>query len=257
MAVASAVDVQERSDETLAATLAAKLRPRHALVILVNCEHLVEACAELVATVSTTCPRLHVLATSRVPLAVDGEATFELAGLPTPAPGASTQGAVATADAARLFELRARQVVPDFRIDEHNAPWVAEICRRLDGVPLAIEPAVVCIDDAEAREPIRCSIVLPGTSNATPSARSVRWTTPHRVAPPGSGARPLGLVDVKVATIDHDWSGLKFVRRRDCGRREGGQACTSTAVREPAARRAGSTRSRGRGSDRRGTSTGA
>jgi predicted ATPase/DNA-binding CsgD family transcriptional regulator len=109
--------------------------------VLDNCEHLVEACAELVGALSSACPQLHVLATSRVPLVVEGEATFEVAGLPVPRPDASSASTVAAADAARLFEVRARQVAADFRISADNASAVAEICRRLDGIPLAIELA--------------------------------------------------------------------------------------------------------------------
>jgi predicted ATPase len=82
-----------------------------------------------------------VLATSRVPLVVVGEATFEVTGLPVPRPDASSASAVAAADAARLFEVRARQVAADFRIGDDIASAVAEICRRLDGIPWAIELA--------------------------------------------------------------------------------------------------------------------
>jgi predicted ATPase/DNA-binding CsgD family transcriptional regulator len=81
------------------------------------------------------------LATSRVPLVVEGEATFEVAPLPVPDPDAVSASTVAAADAARLFEVRARQVAADFRIGDDNAVAVAEICRRLDGIPLAIELA--------------------------------------------------------------------------------------------------------------------
>jgi hypothetical protein len=81
------------------------------------------------------------LATSRVPLVVAGEATFAVAPLSVPGPDAVSASAVAAADAARLFEVRARQVAADFRIGDDNAPAVAEICRRLDGIPLAIELA--------------------------------------------------------------------------------------------------------------------
>jgi predicted ATPase len=103
----------------------------------------VAACAALVAGLSSACPRLHVLATSRVPLVVSGEATFDVAGLPVPDPDLDVGSAstVAAADAAQLFEVRARQVVAEFRIDVGNASAVAEICRRLDGIPLAIELA--------------------------------------------------------------------------------------------------------------------
>ena len=140
-AVAAAVGVHERPDALLVHTLADELRVRHTLVVLDNCEHLVEACAELVDRLSSTCPQLHVLATSRVPLVIAGEASFDVAPLPVPDPDAGSAAAVAAADAARLFEARARQVVADFRIDDDNALAVAEVCRRLDGIPLAIELA--------------------------------------------------------------------------------------------------------------------
>ena len=140
-AVGAAVDVHERPEEALTITLAQQLHARHLLVVLDNCEHLVEACAELVGELSSACPHLHLLATSRLPLVVEGEATLEVAPLPVPDPDAQSTSTVAAADAARLFEVRARQVAADFRIDDGNASAVAEICRRLDGIPLAIELA--------------------------------------------------------------------------------------------------------------------
>jgi len=140
-AIGGAVGIHERPGQALTDTLAEQLHPRHLLVVLDNCEHLVEVCAELVGEFSAACPRLHVLATSRVPLVVEGEATFEVAGLPVPEANAESGGTVAAADAARLFEVRARQVAGDFRIRHDNATAVAEICRHLDGIPLAIELA--------------------------------------------------------------------------------------------------------------------
>jgi predicted ATPase/DNA-binding CsgD family transcriptional regulator len=140
-AIGVAMNVHERPEQALTDTLAEQLHARHLLVVLDNCEHLVEACAELVGRLSSACPQLHVLATSRVPLFVEGEATFEVAGLPVPDPDAVSASAVAAADAARLFEVRARQAAADFRIGDDNASAVAEICRRLDGIPLAIELA--------------------------------------------------------------------------------------------------------------------
>ena len=77
-AVGGAVGVHERPDQALTDTLAEQLHARHLLVVLDNCEHLVAACAELVGGLSSACPQLHVLATSRVPLVVEGEATFEV-----------------------------------------------------------------------------------------------------------------------------------------------------------------------------------
>ena len=140
-AIGAAVGVHERPGQALADTLAEQLQARNLLVVLDNCEHLVEACAELVGGLSSACPQLHVLATSRVPLVIEGEATFEITGLPVPDADASSASTVAAAEAARLFEVRARQVAADFRIGDDNASAVAEICRRLDGIPLAIELA--------------------------------------------------------------------------------------------------------------------
>ena len=140
-AIGGALGVHERPEEALADTLAEQFHGRHLLVVLDNCEQVVEACAELVGALSSACPQLHVLATSRVPLVVEGEATFEVARLPVPDPDAGSASTVAAADAARLFEVRARQVAVEFRIGDDNASAVAEICRRLDGIPLAIELA--------------------------------------------------------------------------------------------------------------------
>lgn len=144
-AVGGAVDVHERPGQVLTHTLAEQLRSRHLLVVLDNCEHLVEACAGLVRALLSACPELHVLATSRVPLAVEGEATFDITGLPVPDSDAFSASAVVAAEATRLFEMRARQVAAEFRIGDENAAAVAEICRRLDGVPLAIELAAARI----------------------------------------------------------------------------------------------------------------
>ncbi len=140
-ALGGTADVHEQPGQPLPHTLREALHGRHLLVVLDNCEHLVEACAELVGGLSSACPYLHVLATSRVPLVVAGEATFQVAGLPMPSPDDSAVRAVAAADAARLFEVRARQVDANFRIGADNASAVAEICRHLDGIPLAIELA--------------------------------------------------------------------------------------------------------------------
>lgn len=140
-AIGGVVDIHERPEQALSDTLAEQLHARHLLIVLDNCEHLVETCAELVRRLSSACPQLHVLATSRMPLIVDGEATFEVAPLPVPDPDAGSASTVSAADAARLFEVRARQVAADFRIRDDNASAVAEICRHLDGIPLAIELA--------------------------------------------------------------------------------------------------------------------
>lgn len=191
-AVAEAVDVHERPGQALADTLAERLGARHLLLVVDNCEHVVEAGAALVAALSSACPRLHVLATSRVPLLVDGEATFAVGPLPVPGPGASSAEAVAAADAARLFAVRARRVDADFRIGDGNAAAVAEICRHLDGIPLAIELAaarvrVVSPSQIAAGLSDRFRLLTGGLRGAP--ARQRTRAGRRRWAPPGPGIR--------------------------------------------------------------------
>jgi predicted ATPase/DNA-binding CsgD family transcriptional regulator len=142
--VASALGVSGRA-EAPAETLVEQLAEGHLLVVLDNCEHLVAACASLVSELVSSCPRVHVLATSREPLTIESEAAIEVAPLAVPEADTRSARAVADAAAARLFEVRAQQVREDFRIDDDNAATVAEICRRLDGIPLAIELAAARI----------------------------------------------------------------------------------------------------------------
>jgi predicted ATPase/DNA-binding SARP family transcriptional activator len=116
------------------------LRDRRALLVLDNCEHLVEACARLVETVLGECPGVRILATSREPLGISGEMLLPVGPLAVPPAGATAARALEF-PAVRLFADRAAGVDPDFAIDETTVDPVIEICRRLDGLPLAIELA--------------------------------------------------------------------------------------------------------------------
>ncbi len=102
---------------------------RRMLIVLDNCEHLLDASADLVTTLTATCPHVTLLATSREPIGVAGEATWRVPSLPL------------ADDAMELFADRARLTSPDFRITDDNVAVVSDICRRLDGMPLAIELA--------------------------------------------------------------------------------------------------------------------
>ncbi|MEV2224954.1 BTAD domain-containing putative transcriptional regulator [Nocardia vinacea] len=117
--------------------LAEFLAQQHVLLILDNCEHLVDAVAELVDRLLGACPELRVLATSRESLAVDGEHIHQIHPLSWPDDAAAAE----SFSAVRLFVERARAVRPDFALDAGTALAVVEICRRLDGLPLAIELA--------------------------------------------------------------------------------------------------------------------
>jgi predicted ATPase len=135
--VASALGLAEEASRPPREILAAALAERRALLILDNCEHLVAPCAELVETLLRACPQLRVLATSRERLNIAGESTVLVPPLALPDDRAAAAGDVARSEAVRLFVERA----PDFALADENAAAVAELCRRLDGLPLAIELA--------------------------------------------------------------------------------------------------------------------
>jgi predicted ATPase/DNA-binding CsgD family transcriptional regulator len=116
------------------------LAGRQALLVLDNCEHLLPASAVLADALLRGCPGLKILATSREPLLLAGEVILTVPPLPVPEPGAALAG-MERFDSVALFVARARAVVTDFALTEDNAAAVAELCRRLDGLPLAIELA--------------------------------------------------------------------------------------------------------------------
>jgi predicted ATPase/class 3 adenylate cyclase/DNA-binding CsgD family transcriptional regulator len=123
-------------------TLTAFFQPKHALLVLDNCEHMVEACARLAQDLVKDCPELAVIATSREPLGVDGETIWRVPSLSLPEDlGHVKLKSVAQYEAVELFIERAKRSRSDFRITEENAPAIAEITFRLDGIPLAIELA--------------------------------------------------------------------------------------------------------------------
>jgi predicted ATPase/DNA-binding CsgD family transcriptional regulator len=120
----------------------ARLAKARALVLLDNCEHVIDACAELVEALLRGCPDLTVLATSREPLGVDGEVAWRVPSLSLPpADVAGTVEELLEFDAVRLFVERARTGRPNFAVDDATAVSVLTLCQRLDGIPLALELA--------------------------------------------------------------------------------------------------------------------
>jgi predicted ATPase len=151
-AVADALSMAPPPADSLLAALVAYLRPRHLLLILNNCEHLIGACAALAGHLLAQCPRLSVLATSREPLRIPGEVAWRVPSLTLPSAtfgGAGPQPALAAAALAELAEYpavcllveRARTGQPEFVLTPQNAPAVIHLCRRLDGIPLALKLA--------------------------------------------------------------------------------------------------------------------
>ncbi len=146
-AVAEALDLRALPGGALVDAIAADLAPRELLLVLDNCEHVIGASATLADALLRAAPRLTILATSREPLRVPGEVVFRVPSLAIPDPdAAATPAALLGYEAVRLFVERAGAVAPGFELDERNAPAVARICHRLDGLPLALELAAARID---------------------------------------------------------------------------------------------------------------
>jgi predicted ATPase len=153
-ALMASLGLREESGRPPEATLADHLREKACLLVLDNCEHLLDACAALARALLAGCPRLRILATSRERFALAGEQDYPLPSLAIPA--GEDPDRLAQSEALRLFADRARLVRPDWELDAASIPAVARICRRLDGIPLAIELAaarvrVLPVEAIEAR----------------------------------------------------------------------------------------------------------
>jgi predicted ATPase/class 3 adenylate cyclase len=149
-AVATALGVREETGKPLIGTVVEHLQPKQLLLILDNCEHLLAACAGLAEALLRSCPEVQVLATSREGLNIPGETTYRLPSLALPVEGEGGSlpstlnpqpSTLLESEAVRLFLDRAAAALPGFTLTSQNAAAVAQICRRLDGIPLAIELA--------------------------------------------------------------------------------------------------------------------
>lgn len=140
--VAAALDIRDQAGRPPSESIVDVFGQRQALVVLDNCEHVIDDAAKLVDILLRDCPELHILATSREILDIGGETVFALTPLGCPAPDDHlTVGALASYTAVDLFIQRASAAVPGFTLTADNAAAVAHICARLDGLPLAIELA--------------------------------------------------------------------------------------------------------------------
>jgi len=152
-AVAEALEVPERSGEPLIDRLAQVLRSQELLLILDNCEHLLDASSRLVDKLLNSCPRLSILATSREGLGVEGEVRWLVPSLSVPDPqGTPSSEELDAYESVRLFVARAKARNPLFSLSPKNALAVAGICNRLEGIPLAIELAAARVDTLSAEQ---------------------------------------------------------------------------------------------------------
>lgn len=175
----SASGLPEEAGRAAERTLADHLGGQARLLVLDNCEHLVGACAELADLLLRCCPDLRVLATSREVLGVHGETRWPVPALSTPDAATIALDGVVTTEAARLFLDRARSARPGFDVDEADALALAQLCRRLDGLPLALELAagragVLSLAEMAARLDDRFGLLAAGPRQAPPRHRSLR-----------------------------------------------------------------------------------
>src|SRR5438132_6129896 len=146
LTVATLLGIREENDRQMVDTLCDRLASQHMLLVLDNCEHLVAACAALVQRVIGAARGVRVLATSREGLSIPGERTVTVRSLSFPPPGSKLDPqALEAREAVRLFVERAQLSVAKFSLADDTGDAVAEICRRLDGIPLAIELAAASV----------------------------------------------------------------------------------------------------------------
>jgi predicted ATPase/transcriptional regulator with XRE-family HTH domain len=179
---AQILGVREEVGRPLTASIADHLKEKRLLLVLDNCEHLVAACAALASALLRTCPHLHILATSREALEVAGEHRYRVPSLPVPdlthlpPPERLVESA-----AVALFLARAQERRADFALTAQNAQAVAQVCVRLDGIPLAMELAAARVDSLSvegiaARLDNRFRLLTGGARDALPRQRTLRAT---------------------------------------------------------------------------------
>ena len=189
LTVATLLGIREENDRPIIDTLCDRLASQHVLLVLDNCEHLVAACAALVQRVIGAARGLRVLATSREGLSIPGERTVTVRSLSFPPPGSKLDPqALEAREAVRLFVERAQLSVAKFSLADDTGDAVAEICRRLDGIPLAIELAaarvrMLSVDEIRARLDDRFRLLTGGSKTAMARQQTllatIQWSYDH------------------------------------------------------------------------------
>jgi non-specific serine/threonine protein kinase len=151
-AIAAVLHLRESAGQPLADAIIEKLRETRTLLVLDNCEHVIDSAANLVAKLLAACPDVKILATSRQPLKHPAEVLLQVAPLALPTEENQPLAELEQVEAVRLFVDRARAARPGFAITAENAPAIAQICRRLDGMPLALELAAARIKLLSAQQ---------------------------------------------------------------------------------------------------------
>ncbi len=178
--VADTLEIKEESGRPLLDTIAEQISGQRLLLILDNCEHLLDACVKLVESLLRTHTALRIVSTSREPLGIPGETIYRVPSMDVPLEdSALAVDQMLATDAVRLFVERVRAANTEFEFTDENADGIARICRRLDGIPLAIElaaarTAVLAVDEIARRLDDRFRLLTAGNKTALPRHQTLR-----------------------------------------------------------------------------------
>ncbi len=179
-AVASIVGVREEAGKPILQTLVTSLKDKKLLLVLDNCEHLLSACAHLVHTLMRACPDFKVVASSREGLGIAGETVYRIPSLSIPdLKHTETIASLSLYDSVRLFVERASSALPSFTVTNANAPAVASVCHRLDGIPLALELAgarvrSLSVEEIDSKLDNRFRLLTGGSRTSLPRQQTLR-----------------------------------------------------------------------------------
>lgn len=179
--VMNAMQLRPEADTRPLDCLVKMLKSQNVLIVLDNCEHVIDTVAKMADVIGRNCPRVSIIVTSREPLGVDGESVYRVRSLSLPADGAEGTEDLEGSDAVELFVARARAKDSTFELNNSVAPLVASMCRRLDGIPLAIELAAsrlssMSLDDLHSRLDQRFRLLTGGSRNALPRQQTLGAT---------------------------------------------------------------------------------
>ena len=177
---AAALGVMEKRAQPIGETLVDHVKDLRLLLVLDNCEHVLDACATLVDMLIRRCPNVRILASSREALGIVGEQIYRVPSLSLPDPKRSfTREILDTYESAQLFVDRARRIRPEFEVTSQTAPALASVCCRLDGIPLALELAAACVrtlslEEIDRKLDQRFSFLTRGSRTALPRQQTLQ-----------------------------------------------------------------------------------
>ena len=178
--VCAALDVTPSGNIPALTALTDYLQPKKTLLVVDNCEHLIDACVQLTDGLLHACPDLRIIASSREALGIEGESAYRVPSLSLPDSNADLQ-AIQESEAVKLFIDRANALLPDFELTESNGPVIAQICQRLDGIALAIELAasrvkLLTVEQIAARLDDAFRLLTGSARTALPRHQTLRGT---------------------------------------------------------------------------------